>query len=260
MDKLLSKRPTFITFSGIDDRTDLVRAKELSSRYPIEFGVLFSESNKDSRYPSKQGVEEIVKFGLPLSAHMCGSLSRSAGEYISTFGPFDRELFSEFQRVQFNGLNEQEFVNAVELYALRLMITRKTRFIFQCRFANGFADSYAKIVSYEKHLSQVINTQPNLVGITSAGLDILCDTSGGKGTFPSSFPKHPEHDTVRNIGYAGGINPDNVEKFISKIDCDETAVFYIDMETGVRTDGWFDLNKVESICEKVFTKDKHYVF
>ena len=52
---VLKKQPSFITFSGIDDRTDLVRAKELSSRFPIEFGLLFSESNKDSRYPSKQG-------------------------------------------------------------------------------------------------------------------------------------------------------------------------------------------------------------
>lgn len=255
---VLKKQPSFITFSGIDDRTDLVRAKELSSRFPIEFGLLFSESNKDSRYPSKQGASEIVKAGLPLSAHMCGNLSKSAGQHTPIFGPFDRELFSEFRRVQFNGLDESSFLNAVELYAMRLMLTKNTRFIFQCRFTDGFHDSYVKLVSYERQLKDIIDQNFRLMGITSLGLDILCDTSGGKGIFPSGFPKHPP-DYVRNIGYAGGITPENVEEFISKIDCTETDIFYIDMETGIRTDGWFDLDKVEAICEKVYPRDKYYL-
>lgn len=52
------------------------------------------------------------------------------------------------------------------------------------------------------------------------------------------------------VGYAGGINPDNVSKFLALIAHADN--FYIDMESGVRTNGWFDLDKVESVCRQVF--------
>lgn len=50
--------PLFITFAGIDDRTDLKRAKQLENLYPIEWGFLFSLTNKDARFPSLQTYEE----------------------------------------------------------------------------------------------------------------------------------------------------------------------------------------------------------
>ena len=40
------RKPEFITFTGIDDRTDLVLADFLANRYPIEWGILFSQTNK----------------------------------------------------------------------------------------------------------------------------------------------------------------------------------------------------------------------
>ena len=58
-----------------------------------------------------------------------------------------------------------------------------------------------------------------------------------------------------HIGYAGGIGPDNVEgKLRTLLEHPTEDKFWIDMETRVRTDEWFDLDKVEqvlNICDHI---------
>jgi hypothetical protein len=77
----------------------------------------------------------------------------------------------------------------------------------------------------------------------------LFDVSGGRGLHPVSFPSYPG----RFCGYAGGINPRNV---LHTLDCIKSPSneYWIDMESGVRTAGWFDLNKVQQVCELVYGK------
>ena len=57
------------------------------------------------------------------------------------------------------------------------------------------------------------------------------------------------------VGYAGGFNPENVaDKLHYLLTNDEVGDFWIDMESGVRTDDWFDLDKVRrvlAICNEV---------
>ncbi|MAM84368.1 MAG: hypothetical protein CL472_06810, partial [Acidobacteria bacterium] len=71
--------PSFLTFTGIDARTDLIRARELSQFYPIEWGVLLSQERqgKENRYPDDQSInfmlaEDMMNF----SAHLCGAYAR----------------------------------------------------------------------------------------------------------------------------------------------------------------------------------------
>ena len=71
------------------------------------------------------------------------------------------------------------------------------------------------------------------------GVSQLYDVSAGRGLVPESFPKHPGY----MVGFAGGINPDNVEEYLKNINCN--ADYWIDMESGVRTDNKLDLDKVE---------------
>lgn len=52
----MTHQPEFVTFTGIDDRTDLTAADELARQYPIEWGVLFTQSNRDARFPCAQAV------------------------------------------------------------------------------------------------------------------------------------------------------------------------------------------------------------
>jgi phosphoribosylanthranilate isomerase len=84
---------------------------------------------------------------------------------------------------------------------------------------------------------------------------MLLDASGGRGIdTPIEILK-----TNIKVGYAGGINPDNVaDKLSFLLEHVNTGEFWIDMESGVRTDDWFDLDKVVKvlgICQQVI--DEH---
>lgn len=61
--------------------------------------------------------------------------------------------------------------------------------------------------------------------------------------------------THGKVGYAGGFNPDNVaEKLSFLMENSQVGDFWIDMESGVRTDDWFDTDKVRRvlrICKEV---------
>ena len=73
----------------------------------------------------------------------------------------------------------------------------------------------------------------------------LLDASGGRGINTGIDILH----TSKKIGYAGGFNPDNVEEKLSYLLENVDGPFWIDMESGVRTDDWFDLNKVIKVME-----------
>ena len=78
-------------------------------------------------------------------------------------------------------------------------------------------------------------------------LQFLYDRSGGRGVPPKRLPKW--HESNGFVGYAGGIGPGNVIDVLKGITAED---FWIDMESGVRTDDWFDLDKVEDVCRQVY--------
>ena len=77
------------------------------------------------------------------------------------------------------------------------------------------------------------------------GVQTLFDKSGGHGRLPVEWPVHPGH----LVGLAGGISPDTIDGVLDTLDMDGEV--WLDMETGVRTDDWLDLDKVEEILAKV---------
>ena len=78
-------------------------------------------------------------------------------------------------------------------------------------------------------------------------VDWLFDASGGRGIAPAVWPPHPG----RLVGYAGGINPDNVLAVLAA-GVGAAGPYWIDMESGVRTDDRFDLKKCLAVCEAVY--------
>jgi hypothetical protein len=46
------------------------------------------------------------------------------------------------------------------------------------------------------------------------------------------------------------LNPDNIEEQNAAIA--STGRYWLDMESGVRTDDWLDLDKCESVCRSLF--------
>lgn len=55
----------------------------------------------------------------------------------------------------------------------------------------------------------------------------------------------------------GGINADNVAIVIEAIGSLSPAGYWIDMESGVRTENLLDLNKVQAVIEKVALTESH---
>ncbi len=87
--------------------------------------------------------------------------------------------------------------------------------------------------------------------LADAGLDVafLFDGSGGWGKTPEEW----RAAQGRNCGYAGGLNPENLEAAIPQIKAAAgDARVYLDLESGARdADNRFDLAKVERILEIV---------
>ena len=82
-------------------------------------------------------------------------------------------------------------------------------------------------------------------------MSVLLDASGGRGI---DTPIKPFLRQGLKVGYAGGMNPDNVGDKLYQLLRDVEGDFWIDMESGVRTDDKFDLNKVYKVlhvCQEV---------
>jgi hypothetical protein len=211
--------PDSITFTGFDDRTDIYDIKSLSRKYPIEWGVLISSTNREARFPSKEAIAELVKARVNMSLHCCGYF---ANDIISlNVSNFPMESISPFNRIQINKkisdeINNNDIIDIFKITGSDIII-QKDHHNFNL---NRFSD-------------HIYN---------------LFDESGGKGKLPANIPAHPGFYS----GYAGGINIETVMDYLEKISNPRELDYWIDIESSVRTDGWFDLKKVEAICKLVY--------
>jgi hypothetical protein len=214
-------KPEFITFTGVDAQTDSKRLRDISSRYPCEWGVLFSPNRqgKDQRYPSYDIISNIISFMednpfVSFAAHVCGQYAESLMTRVPisigyTYLPY-------FGRIQVNHVTPDVSI------------------------MNGFSDHIKKPV--------IIQTrQTDVFPPTMQGVHWLYDASGGKGILPTTYP---ENSRANLVGYAGGINPENVVVVNDMVQ--HNTPYWLDMETGVRTDNWLDLDKVEMVLEKIY--------
>lgn len=211
-------KPEFITFTGVDAFSDLDELERLSHKYPIEWGILFSPKRQgiENRYPPIPKVRELVTSlaHLQFSAHLCGGDAREVIE--DGASRHDALIRQWFQRSQINTADPKVQPSLIAQWADR----QEVRAILQCR-----------------------GTFP-----LSSPVDVLFDTSGGRGREPSVWPK-PSPGVF--CGYAGGLNPDNAARIVSALPVD--GPYWIDMESGVRDSAdVFDLGKVRKVCEAVY--------
>lgn len=221
---------THITFTGVDEWTDIERLVSIQQRYPkAEFGVLLSKNWQDNgnRYPSPQFIEKLRGRGLRLSGHLCGSLARDVlgmGGFHNIKKPISA-LLDIFQRVQLNvsGYTEYDSTEIIPGPLQEVIIQQgdDRRLFEQCYINNG------------------------------EFIAILLDKSGGLGVdTPIVIPPYAFRI---HAGFAGGITPDNViDKMAAITSSSSVGKFWIDMESGVRTDDHFDLDKVEDVCKIVY--------
>lgn len=212
-------KPQHITFTGIDAKTDFQRCLELSKRYPIEWGVLFGGRLGKNRYPDEETLNRFESYPVTRSMHLCKDDAKRFND------GFQVPRIHMFDRIQVNMVSD-----AYDLNELTYM-----------------SGHFGKPVILQHRTMEF----PNPIGM----IQYLFDKSGGKGITPTEWPKQkPEH---RNhlVGYAGGINPDNVLDVIASLDAQN---YWLDMESGVRdADDWLDLDKVEEVCRAVYGEYGH---
>lgn len=216
-----------ITFTGIDARTDIKELKAIQEQYPIvEFGVLTSYRwyENGNRFLDPRRLCNQQLRGLNLSLHVCGEAAHdmAIGNNLNNIFYLVWGQLGLFQRIQLNISKRKDNPESV-----RALFYKET--IIQQRSASDV----------ELFLNSVCASRYGF-------FSMLLDASGGKG-IDTPIQIYPYGGKV---GYAGGINPDNVaEKLIYLLENVKTGEFWIDMESGVRTDDWFDINKVHRVLE-----------
>ena len=211
--------PAFIAFTGVDGvelKSELIA---LSARYPIEWGLLIDDEQTDNPLFASAELRDALLSGRPLrwAAHICGALAAriARGEAPSSIS------LAGFQRVQvnhsFSGSNESHIANS-SLFGRR----HGVRSVLQC------------LGAFPMDLR----------------VDWLFDTSFGKGAAPSAWPSLPSRGPF--CGFSGGLNPNTVRPVLERIAAPQGALYWIDMESGVRTNGRLDIEKCEAVCRAVY--------
>jgi hypothetical protein len=217
MPAINATRPAFITFTGVDHVGLLPGMRALSGRYPIEWGVLIDPDREDQPLFPGRGAQQVIRAsGLRLSAHICGSAAQSI-----VAGREPGLDLEGYLRAQINhsrdGSSELALYNS-HAFAIR----HNLRAALQCQ---GEFPSDDRV-------------------------DWLYDVSFGTGRKPNSWPPIDRPEPL--CGYSGGIGPTNVADLLTSFPVTGTLPYWIDMESGVRTEGRFDLAKCALVCELVF--------
>lgn len=230
-----------ITFTGIDARTDLQELQAIQQQYPIaEFGVLTSYhwNENGNRYPNPQFLCNLWGQRLNLALHVCGAAAHDAAHgYWDAINIHLMHCLGLFNRVQLNVANRTD-----NPYCLASTSDRRDQ----------------EVIIQQKGIHDIKFFQRSKwVGNVS----VLLDASGGQGIdTPIEVLPNLLHGGISafKVGYAGGINPDNVaDKLSFLMENRKVGDFWIDMESGVRTDDWFDTDKVRRvlrICKEVIKK------
>lgn len=226
---------TRVTITGADDDVDPNALRALADEFPfVEWGILFSFKRQgEPRYPSAGWVERLHPMWSHLSLHLCGEAARRARDG-SAVGLELYEQGGGFSRIQVNGYAPP----SVGLVHLANHWT-SFRWILQVR-------DEASLQEAAKDAAKIHGRRGSL----------LFDPSGGRGERTVTWPYPPENTSM---GYAGGISPENIESVLLEIRGSRRRnrlaydlrlrPFWIDMESGVRTDDRFDLAKVRAVLE-----------
>lgn len=222
-----------ITFTGIDQYTDIARLRELQKRFPLaEFGVLLSTdwTKNGTRFPNPALLKELAGQDLYLSAHLCGDAAEWALDghwpWIDNIIFGGDEIRKAFSRIQLN-------VSTRKNLPERLVATLPhTEIIIQQKDVD--------------HTGLFLRSAECM-----ADVSVLLDASGGRG-LECPFEVRPEMKAFK-VGYAGGIGPDNAaNKLAELLRNPNIGRFWIDMENRVRTDDRLDLDKVEAVLKECY--------
>lgn len=232
MSRLVLQR---VTFTGADDTTDPEGLAVLARRHPwIEFAALISPSQQGSgRYPSRAWRERFYQSRVPYlqrALHLCG---RAVDLFLAGDDALCREI-DQVHRVQLNFVVER-----LAPTALRALpgVLREWR-------------QFAPDVAFILQVNQANQVLPSLFPDPSAqNLSFLVDASGGRGIAPDAWPPPLSGFPT---AYAGSIGPDRLRETLDALSR-VTPRTAIDMESSLRSEDRFDLNKVTAVVDLLRT-------
>lgn len=227
---------THCTLTGVDERTDLQKVADLSTRFPIaEWGFLYSpkRQGQPGRYPSTATLRRAFR-ELPshvrVAMHVCG---QGVHDLLAD-EPVVTELMSLVKarggRIQLNFNQQRE---PIDLDALRTLLA--------------------------KHPTLTVITQQNSANETvwkdlgrATNHVVLFDSSGGRGILADAWP-----DLIDGVrcGYAGGLGPDNLITQLRNIAVATRGhSTWVDMEGSLRVPDstgaeWLELARCEACLE-----------
>jgi len=227
---------TKVSITGVDDQTSISALKELTEEFPfVEWGVLYyPEREGQGRNPSHETRAMLYAKKLPLALHLCGT---NAFEDLLS-GKWNME-FAFAQRVQLN-------INARKTIFTPAQVFRVYEEM-QCYYGNQVI--LQRQWRTEHFIPIATDASLHPIGYDARRYDILVDGSCGRGLKPDQWQRPANIPLDTFVGYAGGIDADNAEMVIQSLLGMEIGPFWIDMETGVRTDDKLDLKKVRRVLE-----------
>lgn len=204
-----------VTFTGVDERTTLA---DLPGG--AEYGVLFTNTpNGCNRYPSRKNAAAIMATlagsGHGVALHVCGHSARR--ELLD--GQLE-DLTLHADRIQVNG--------RLSLAALEQICRR-----------------------YDRHeiITQANNWNTSLLGCECVNHTVLVDASGGRGRSPVTWSRPM---TTKEVGFAGGLGPDNIAAELKRIRAVATGEWWIDMEGKLRdANDWFVVSRVHAVINEL---------
>lgn len=230
---------TRITITGADDAVAPAELVKLSAEFPyVEWGVLRGGADRigTPRYPLAAWVMHFndatrrATHHVSWSLHLCGELSRQA--MAGSPGVFAALKSVSAQRIQLNGYSRWRLP-----MLMLAQLLPETEFILQVQRHDVFENAH--------YLQQ-----------QHRNVAVLWDASGGGGIDNGwDDAPWPTEGTDPRMGWAGGITPENIVQKIELVltENDLPALrdvpFWLDLESGARTDDRFDLDKVRRILE-----------
>jgi hypothetical protein len=232
-----------VSFAGVDDKVSLCDLKWISSRYPtnsIEWSLLYvpgKEGQPRNPTPAYRQAFLEADFGQRDSVHFCGK--EAFDQILENQVPADITSYASRWQLNANARGP-DFTEDQLIGIYHRALDQAPEIIVQC---------------HGQTLGPILKFINRLTSEDRARVIVLLDESRGKGVEPSREGWKAMKDVVWNqflnmrlVGYAGGINPVNVETTLESLLTFDMDI-YIDMESGVRTDNQFDLFKVIQVMK-----------
>jgi hypothetical protein len=236
---------THLSITGADNNVPISSLVDLISSNPqLELGVLyFLEKQNVERNPGfewrTQFFQSIPKENTAL--HLCG---KEVFDIILDKHFTDSDVYQELikaQRIQLNINARKDIFTASQIHDIYNVLLEQ---------------NFTIILQYHERSKNWI--LPFIENQSSSNIHILLDSSLGKGISPESFFIPSELiNTDFPLGFAGNLNPDNIKAVHNEVKLLQRPKYWLDLESGSRTNNEFDMQKATYLCNEVFNINRN---